>query len=623
MKLRTAQRLLLFAATLLTAAGATAQTQPPDYWCPAQGVSYGVSLKRAADHIVHVDAVTRQPAAELDLPVWNALYQVRDFAVNMQKFEAYEGVPEWVCDGCTTREATAEKITKSSWRLTSSGHHPCVTFSYDMRLEDAGPFGATVSPQFTFFNWAQVLVYRPDERAAPVSLRLLDVPLGVTLRDGGVFGARTADELTAPETTVATAPSYDRLVDSPLLLARLYETGFEQSGTAYHVAADSAEVDLPALRAMLQRITAAGHDWMQDHPCKDYTFLYLVAHGSGSGGMEHACSTAIDIPLEVMKQDVTNAAGVSAHEFFHLWNVKRIRPRSLEPIDYTREQYSRALWFSEGMTSTAADILQVRAGLSDDKQALAHMAQTIAVLEGRPAHRTQSAEQSSLETWFDGYPAYRRPERSISYYTKGEILGFLLDLEMRRVTQGRRSLRDLFQSMNHDAQQGLFFDDSEGVRQKVQALTGVDFRDFFARYVAGTEQIPYDQFFAYVGLHLVVRAAEQSYPGFSVSRPIGRGVSIVHVDEDSAAFEAGLRSGDQIVEAEGKPARGFQQMLRRHDPKRPLHLKVVTLAGATRELDLPVTAHKIDEYQFEDVAGVTPEQLQHRRAFLRGDSEVQ
>ena len=106
-----------------------------------------------------------------------------------------------------------------------------------------------------------------------------------------------------------------------------------------------------------------------------------------------------------LKQDALSASEVSAHEFFHLWNVKRIRPQSLEPIDYTREQYSRALWFSEGVTSTAADIIQMRAGLSDEKQMLAHLASVIAGLQARSARLTQSVEESSLDTWLDPYPA--------------------------------------------------------------------------------------------------------------------------------------------------------------------------------------------------------------------------
>jgi predicted metalloprotease with PDZ domain len=597
-----------------------ATAQQSAFWCPAEGVAYGVSLKRAAEHVVHVDAVTRQPAPELQLPVWNALYQVRDFAMNVNHAQAYEGVPEWICDGCTTREATAEKVDKTSWRLSSSGNHPCITFSYDVTANDPGPFGASLDRQHGFFNWAELLVYRPDQRGAAVSLRLLDVPAEWKLRDGGVFGARSAEQLADAS---ATAPSYDRLVDSPALFGKLYEASFEQDGAAYHVVVDSPDVDLQALQAMLRRITGAAVEWMQDRPFDDYTFLYLVANGAGSGGMEHAYSTAIDVSAERMKQDVLNAAGVSAHEFFHLWNVKRIRPKSLEPIEYTHEQYSRALWFSEGVTSTAADIIQFRAGLSDETQLLAHLASVIGGLQSRPARLSQSVEESSLDTWFDGYAAYHRPERSISYYPKGEILGFLIDLEMRRLTRGRRSLRDLFLYMNNRyAKQGMYFDDSEGVRMALQELTGSDFREFFARYISGTDELPYDRIFGYVGLALTHHESTATYAGIDVSRTPGRAVRVARVDEDSAAARLHLQPGDVILEADGKALRGdFNQAMRKHSPGSKLHLKVASEDGTTHELDLPLTSQKIDEYQFEDVPGITPELRQRRAAFLRGESE--
>jgi predicted metalloprotease with PDZ domain len=610
-----------------------AMAEEPKFWCPAEGVSYGVSLKRAAEHIVHVDAVTHQPATEFQLPVWNALYQVRDFAVHVQRVKAYEGVPEWLCDLCDTGDARAEKRNKTTWKVTSSGDHPCITFSYDIMANDPGPFGTSVDSEHGFFNWAEVLVYRPDQRNAPVSVRMMDVPSGWKMRDGGVFGARGAEEIASTsESTLsntlsnnqATAPSYDRLVDSPAMLGKLYESTFEQDGGSYHVVIDSAEVDLQGLQNVLKKIAGAGVDWMRDRPFDEYTFLFLVAHGSGSGGMEHAYSTVIDVSAESLKQDVTSASRVSAHEFFHLWNVKRIRPQSLEPIDYTREQYSRALWFSEGVTSTAADILLMRAGLSDEKRSLTHLATVIAGLQSRSARLTQSVEESSMDTWFDGYAGYHRADRSISYYAKGEILGFLIDLEMRRLTKGQRCLRDLFQYMNQRyAKRGSYFEDSEGVRLALEALTGSDFLEFFSRYVSGTEELPYAQHFSYVGLSLEHRQSEQADAGFSSARTAGKGTTIVRVDENSAAARLHLAVGDTIVEADGKEVTGdFNQIVQKHDPKTSMHLKIGTVTGETREVDLPLSTRKIDEYQFEDLSGVSAADRSRRAAFLRGEAEM-
>lgn len=596
--------------------------QQSGYWCPAEGVSYGVSLKRAAEHIVHVDAVTHQPSAEFQLPVWNALYDVRDFAVNVNHVKVFEGVPEWMCDRCETQDGRAEKLDKTTWNLSSSGNHPCITFSYDITINDPGPFGASLDQQHAFFNWAQLLVYRPDQRSAPVGVRILDAPTGWTMRDGGVFGTRTAEELANAS---ATAPNYDSLVDAPAMFGKLYESSFEQDGGTYHIVVDSADVDLQALQYMLRKITIAGVDWMQDRPYNEYTFMYLVAHGSASGGMEHAYSTAIDVGTDRLRQDVPGAAGVSAHEFFHLWNVKRIRPQSLEPIDYAHEQYSRALWFSEGVTSTASDIIQVRAGLSDEKHSLAHLASVIAGLQARSARLTQSVEAASQDTWFDVYPSYRRPERSISYYSKGEILGFLIDLEMRRLTDGHRCLRDLFQYMNRRyAQQGSYFDDSEGVRLALEVLTGNDFREFFSRYISGTEELPYDKMFAYVGLALGHKQGEQVYAGFASSRSLGKPTTVVRVDENSAASRLHLASGDVILEVDGKAICGdFNQLLQKHDPKAPMRLKVNSAIGATREVDLPVSTRHFDEYQFEDLPGILPATRSRRTAFLRGEVEAE
>jgi predicted metalloprotease with PDZ domain len=406
-------------------------------------------------------------------------------------------------------------------------------------------------------------------------------------------------------------------------MGKLYESSFQQGGATYHVVVDSPDVDLESLQEMLRRITSAAVDWMQDRPFDDYTFMFLVAHGSGGGGMEHAYSTVIDVGSDRMKQDVMNAADYSAHEFFHVWNVKRIRPQSLEPVDYTREQYSRALWFSEGVTNTAADIIQFRAGLSDEKQMLAHLASVIGGVQGRSARLTQSVEEASLDTWFDQYPAFRRPERSVSYYSEGEVLGFLIDLEMRRVTNGRRCLRDLFQYMNRRyGKQGSYFDDSEGVRLALEVLTGDDFREFFGRYISGTEELPYEQSFAYVGLTLERRQSEQVYAGFVTSRALGKPSTIVRVDDNSAASRLHLLPGDVILEADGKALSGdFNRILQKHDPKVSVHLKVGSANGDLREIDLPLSTHRMDEYQFEDLPAVSPVTRSRRTAFLRGELE--
>jgi len=203
---------------------------------------------------------------------------------------------------------------------------------------------------------------------------------------------------------------------------------------------------------------------------------------------------------------------VSAHEFFHLWNVKRIRPQSLEPVDRTREMWTPALWFAEGVSNTYASYTLVRTGLWSKAEFLADLGEQITTLQARPAHRWQSAEESSLATWLDKYPLYERPEFSISYYNKGQLLGLGLDLVIRDATDNRASLDDVLRKLNQQyAQQKRFYPDSKGIQAAAEEVIRdqrtdgrADLTDFFRRYVAGTDELPLAHWLSLAGLTLRV-----------------------------------------------------------------------------------------------------------------------
>src|SRR5207253_2777416 len=194
------------------------------------------------------------------------------------------------------------------------------------------------------------------------------------------------------------APNYDLLVDSPVEISAFEETDFDEGGAHYRIVvdADRGDYDLGKLVPVTKKIVAAETAWMNDRPFRTYLFLcHFPRDSGGGGGMEHAYSTAIEVNAQVLTDNPQASADVSAHEFFHLWNVKRIRPQSLEPVDYSKEQYSTALWFSEGVTSTVGELMMVRAGLKTEDQFLNGVADEIETLQSRSAHLTQSAEESS------------------------------------------------------------------------------------------------------------------------------------------------------------------------------------------------------------------------------------
>jgi predicted metalloprotease with PDZ domain len=432
---------------------------------------------------------------------------------------------------------------------------------------------------------------------------------------------RTAGELRAN--------TYDQMVDSPVEIGTFSGALLEQNEGMLRPAkvrlfidAEHEDYDVRAILKMISAIVLAEVQWMQDQPFEEYSFIYHFPRHPAGGGMEHAYSTAIDAPAARVKSDPMSLADVTAHEFFHLWNVKRIRPQSLEPVDYTKEQYTRALWFSEGVTSTVADYMRVRAGYLNEKGFLAEVAADIRALESRPARLTQSVEESSLDAWLEKYPPYESPQRSISYYNKGEILGLLLVMEMREASAGRKSLRDLFLWMNqHYAKQGKFFPDSRGVEDAAETVAGADFHEFFNRYVAGVEPIPYDKFFAAVGLRLDKQTVVMADPGFRTERPQSNVASVVSVNSGSEAEKAGLRVGDVIQHVNGKTPGAAPEndllILRIGDS---VDLRVVGDTGA-RRVKFKLAGTPGESYSLVEREDATASQRARRAAWMRGESE--
>jgi predicted metalloprotease with PDZ domain len=571
---------------------------------PADGdrIVYTVSLAGTRNHLVHVEM--RLPAGQatraVQLPVWNATYQIRDFSqyVNWVKAKAPNG-----------NSLPLLHTDKSTWRM--QGAQAGAIVEYEIFADEGGPYGAQLNPHHAFFNLAEILMYPVDGRALAIDLAFTEVPSGWKIAtplesDGHRFQA----------------PNYDRLVDSPVEIGAFDEADFDEGGGRYRVIvdADKADYNLNKIVADVQRIVAAATAWMNDRPFQTYVFLYHFTRHRGGGGMEHAYATAIDLNPEALKNTLEVLDIVSAHEFFHLWNVKRIRPQSLEPIDYTKENYTRALWFSEGVTSTVAGIILNRAGLLQEHRYRQGLGQQISYLEDSPARPLQSAEESSLDAWLERYSYYSQPKRSISYYNVGELLGVTLDLAMRENSHGQACLRNLFQWMNQNyAQQGKFFPDSQGVEQAAEAVSHADYASFFQKYVSGVEEIPWDDFFRTVGLHVVRKKTSVAAVGFAAGRSFDQPAAVAQVDAGSEAEKAGLAIGDVLLAINGRePELDFERKLQQLHPGETLKVRVRGENGE-RELQWKVAAREEVGFELQDVENISAQQQASRVAWLKGE----
>jgi len=567
-------------------------------------IRYTVSLAHPEQHLFHVTVEVPDVKDHLDLQMaaWDALYEIRDFSSHVQRVSA----------STNGRDVPIEKLDKLTWRVTASG---TVKVSYDTFWDDSGPFSSQLNSEHAFLNPAMILLYVPDRRGEECEITLAGMPpewkIATSLQSTGVRSPQK-------DSFRVTAPNFAALADSPIEFSRFEEFTLPDLAPRVRVVIHGDDYRKHDVEAELRKICAYEIRLMDGAPYPDYTFIFHIgkaANGSG-GGMEHANSTAINIPSGA------SLPNISAHEFFHLWNVKRIRPASLEPVDRTREMYTRSLWFAEGVTNTFSSYAMVRTGIWSKQEFLQDLSQQITEIESRPAEQWQSAEQSSLDAWLEKYALYNQPQRSVSYYTKGQVLGFLLDIVLRDRTDNQRSLDDLLRAMNADfAREGKFYRDSVDIRLESEKLTGGSLADFFDNYVAGANPLPYQRLLARAGLELRTHESVRPTLGFLAQREPGAPWSVAAIDADGPAAKSGLQVGDEILrwnnaDVPRRPERWSHQ-------QKPGDILRLRIRRAEKEESVEIHLGEVRQnfYQVAEMSGADDRARHLRDSLLHGTTD--
>ncbi len=567
-------------------------------------IRYAVSLAHPEQHLFHVTVEVPDVHGQVDLQMaaWDALYQIRDFSSHVQRVVA-------TANGLNL---PVEKIDKLTWRVQATG---TVKVSYDTFWDDPGPFSSQLNTEHAFINPAMILLYVPDRRAEDCQLTLSGIPaewrVASGIQAGGVPSSQNAN-------FVAKAPSFDALADAPIEASRFEEFTIHDLNPPVHVIIHGDEYRKHDVESALRKICAYEIKLMEGAPYSEYTFIFHIgkAAAGGGGGMEHSNSTAIWIPSGDF------LVNVSAHEFFHLWNVKRIRPATLEPLDHTREMYTRSLWFAEGVTNTYAAYALVRTGIWSKQDFLQDLSMQISELESRPAEQWQSAEQSSLDAWLEKYALYNQPQSSVSYYTKGQILGVLLDILIRDRSDNQRSLDDLLRAMDADfAHAGKFYRDSLDIRLESEKLTGGSLEDFFDKYVSGASPLPYAALLSRAGLELRTHETVRATLGFLPQRDPSSPWVVAAVDADSGASKSGLLVGDEILrwnnsEVPRRPERWIIQQ----KPGEILHLRI-RRGEKEVSLDIPLGEVREKFFQVAEMPNADDRAIHLRDGLLHGTTE--
>jgi predicted metalloprotease with PDZ domain len=583
---------------------------------PATTYTLDLSDRHAQD--LHVAARFAAPAGEaldVHLPVWRTgLYRVLDPVGTVSGVRA---------EDARGRPLPIEQTAKSSWRVSlPADAAEAVTVRYTVYANSLGDRTRHVDADHAFVNPGPTLVYGDGYRDAPVEVR-------IPLPDGW----RVASGMEQPEPGVLVAPDYDRLVDSPIEAGTFESLRFEAAGIDVEIAIHGTwDGDAERLRAdvgALVEATVAVFDG--EVPVERYLFLTHVAPGLG-GGTEYWNSTVVHAePQDFWDEEgYESFMGLLAHEFFHTWNVKRARPAGIARYDYLAENYTELLWVAEGLTSYYDLLLPVRAGLVDVGDWRADLAEAIDRVVDRPGYGRQSLAAASLEAWTKGFrsDADRRPDkpnRTVSFYSLGALLGLVLDLEIRAASDGARSLDDVMLALYRDFPYG-----SEGfthgdVRERVVTAGGEALGERLDAWVLGTEPLPLAEALASVGWVLDREAPEDDDPawlGASVSEgEAGAAVRWVHLG--GPAHDAGVNAGDTLLALDGARIAGvgLDDLLERHAPGSAVDL---ALFRDGRLRSLPVTLTRaVGDHEITRAEDVDEASAARRHAWLGGRDETE
>lgn len=610
---------IVFAVAFIVICGSLTVAQEP----PLKSLTYRLSMSRPMSHLFEVSILIELPDELKDKPLqlqmarWSpGRYGVFDFAKNVQEVRASaEGA---------TRPVT--RVNDQTWSVTPLGATH-LTFSYKVFGNDLSGTFSQLDTRHANYNGGSIFMYVVDHKPDPVKLEI-NAPAGWKIVNG-----RTDRQ----GQTEWHFPNWDIMIDTPTEIAPDWTLDdFDVDGKKYHVMVHSFGPESGKRAALvkdIEKIVRAEVGMWGPPEFQEYTFLIHFAADDHSGdGMEHLTSTQIIQPGALGDPGTyENTLGTVAHEFFHVWNVKRLRPQELGPWDFTRPLATRGLWIAEGFTNYYGRLMLRRAGIWDDQMFLNRETETIRGIESAQGSRLMSAEESSLSAPFiDGSSQEQTTNlqnTAISYYPKGELIGMVMDLLIRGRTKGKSSLDDVMRAMYEEFYlnspnssyylrgRGYQTEDLERVASR---RSGVDFSDFFKRYIRDVEVLPYDEAFAYVGLRLVKTPAKEPFSA-GMWLQFEHGSIIENVRNNSPAEDAGLQAGDQVVSLGGKDVTrdSWLKTLARYKTGDSVPI-TVKRDRQTIKTNIVLGQPERFDYSLQEKADATVEQKALRAAWLKG-----
>ncbi|BAY74908.1 peptidase M61 domain-containing protein [Nostoc linckia NIES-25] len=504
----------------------------------APTIHYLVAMPQPETHLFEVTLRLVNypwPILDLKLPVWTpGSYLVREYAKSLQDFVAF----------AEDKPLSWRKISKNHWQIDKVDVSE-LTIRYQIFANELSVRTNHLDATHGYFNGAAIFFRIPGWEKQPI--RVTIVP------PHPEWQVTTALPPIGEEKNTFLASDFDTLVDSPFEVGRHELYQFEVLGKPHELAIwGEGNYQVQQMIADIQKIIRVEAQMFGGLPYERYVFL-LHLFSQAFGGLEHknSCSLIYQRFGFRVAEKYDRFLQLVAHEFFHLWNVKRIRPKALEVFDYDQENYTPCLWFCEGTTSYYDLLIPLRAGIYDVKSYLNHLSKEITRYQTTPGRKVQPLSESSFDAWIKLYrPDANSGNSQISYYLKGEMISLLLDLLIRSTQSNQRSLDDVMLKMWQQFGEAEIGYTQEQLQEVIESVAGIDLADFFERYIHTTEDLPFNQYLEPFGLQLVPEQQEEPYLGVRINTENGREI-VKFVEAGSPAQAGGIDAGDELLAIDG------------------------------------------------------------------------
>ncbi|MDZ8082134.1 MAG: M61 family metallopeptidase [Nostoc sp. DcaGUA01] len=570
----------------------------------APTIHYLVAMSQPETHLFEVTLQLVDypwPILDLKLPVWTpGSYLVREYAKNLQDFVAF----------AKDKPLPWRKISKNHWQIDKAGVSE-LTIRYRIFANELSVRTNHLDATHGYFNGAAIFFRISGWEKQPIRVTIIP--------PRPEWQVTTALSPVAEETNTFLATDFDTLVDSPFEIGshQLYQ--FEVLGKPHELAIwGQGNYQVQQMITDIQKIIRVEAQMFGGLPYERYVFL-LHLFSQAFGGLEHknSCSLIYQRFGFRVLEKYDRFLQLVAHEFFHLWNVKRIRPKALEVFDYDQENYTPCLWFCEGTTSYYDLLIPLRAGIYDAKSYLNHLSKEITRYQTTPGRKVQPLSESSFDAWIKLYrPDANSGNSQISYYLKGEMISLLLDLLIRSTHDNQRSLDDVMLKMWQQFGEVEIGYTSEQLQEVIESVAGIDLTDFFGRYIHTTEDLPFNQYLEPFGLELVADQQEEPYLGVRINTENGREI-IKFVEAGSPAQAGGIDTGDELLAIDGikLTANSLSDRLKDYQPNNKIEVALFH-QDELRTYSITLASPNPTRYQVKPIDSPDSTQQQNFAAWL-------